>query len=93
MHSRPSYSGLSAIFKSLPEGLCICALTHTHTSRFAVLGSPVAALQYGDLHRYWDCDGDPSNGCETGPSVDPLNAHGTLGCVNQQLAILSCDSG
>jgi hypothetical protein len=44
-----------------------------------------------DMCRYFDCDGDFSNGCEAGPSVEPL--HGTLGCVNNKLAVLACDSG
>jgi hypothetical protein len=41
--------------------------------------------------RYLDCDGNVTNGCEAGPAVGPL--HGAVGCVDQKLAVLACDTG
>jgi hypothetical protein len=63
-----------------------------HSRRF----TPISAYWQccfvpGALCRYWDCDGDTTNGCEAGPAVDPL--HGTLTCVDQKLAVATCDPG
>jgi hypothetical protein len=54
-------------------------------------GTPISQLPLCHPCRYFNCDGNTTNGCEAGPAVAPL--HGTVGCVDQKLAVTECDAG